>query len=68
MSKRGGGKRPGGKTEPDSTVDRVMTALERWPDGMHDLGRLPESRNEVRTDFSRGRPIDIQERRNEAVQ
>ncbi len=38
MSKRGGGKRPGGKTEPDSTVDRVVAALERWPDGMHDLG------------------------------
>ncbi|MEZ4404826.1 MAG: tetratricopeptide repeat protein [Kofleriaceae bacterium] len=24
--------------EPDTTVDRVIAALDKWPDGMHDLG------------------------------
>jgi len=24
--------------DDDTTVDRIMAALERWPDGMHDLG------------------------------
>lgn len=38
MSPRG--KRPPGgkKSEPDTVVDRIVAALERWPDGMHDLG------------------------------
>jgi tetratricopeptide (TPR) repeat protein len=27
-----------GRDEEDSAVDRVLSALERWPDGMHDLG------------------------------
>lgn len=47
MTKRGGrgrGRGGGGaKTVPpvrddDTTVDRIVAALERWPDGMHDLG------------------------------
>src|SRR5688572_4778424 len=33
--RRGGGK---GREEEDTAVDRVLGALERWPDGMHDLG------------------------------
>ncbi|HUQ07718.1 MAG TPA: hypothetical protein VM261_34730 [Kofleriaceae bacterium] len=27
-----------GREEEDTAVDRVLGALERWPDGMHDLG------------------------------
>lgn len=37
MSKRRGPRGPA-PTEPDTTVDRIVGALERWPDGMHDLG------------------------------
>jgi tetratricopeptide (TPR) repeat protein len=33
--KRKGG---GAREEDDTAVDRVLGALERWPDGMHDLG------------------------------
>ncbi|HVK75631.1 MAG TPA: tetratricopeptide repeat protein [Kofleriaceae bacterium] len=33
--KRGAG---GGADADETTVDRVIAALERWPDGMHDLG------------------------------
>ncbi len=36
MSPRYGGRR--GSDEDDSAVDRIITALERWPAGMHDLG------------------------------
>jgi len=55
VSKRG--KRSGGRDDArrpdrrddgdDTTVDRIIAALERWPDGMHDLGEptieLPHS-------------------------
>lgn len=34
--KRGGGGAP--VRDDDTTVDRIMAALARWPDGMHDLG------------------------------
>jgi hypothetical protein len=44
-SRRGGGGAgpgraggPGGDDADDSTVDRVLAALERWPAGLHDLG------------------------------
>ena len=34
----GGGRARVAASEPDTVVDRIVTALERWPDGMHDLG------------------------------
>ena len=33
--RKGGGP---GRVEEDTVVDRILGALERWPDGMHDLG------------------------------
>ncbi|KAB2883583.1 MAG: hypothetical protein F9K40_22915 [Kofleriaceae bacterium] len=33
--RKGGGP---GRVEEDTVVDRILAALERWPDGMHDLG------------------------------
>jgi hypothetical protein len=51
MGKRGGrgaDRRPARRDDgADTTVDRIIAALERWPDGMHDLGEptieLPHS-------------------------
>jgi tetratricopeptide (TPR) repeat protein len=37
VSRRRGPRGPA-PTEPDTIVDRIVGALERWPDGMHDLG------------------------------
>ena len=37
MSRRRGPRGPA-PAEPDTIVDRIVGALERWPDGMHDLG------------------------------
>lgn len=38
MSKSKKRNRGGARDEEDTAVDRILGALERWPDGMHDLG------------------------------